>query len=215
MEPIVAVRGEVVREVEPELAEFSVAVAARDKDRQATLALLAARAEAMRAVLDRYAEAVAKRSTGAVFVRPETKRSGERVTAYYGTVSTQVTVTDFTVLGELLLAVADQDQTTVYGPWWSLRPDSPVYAEARRAAIGDALTRGREYAEAVGARVVRLLELADTGLSGGAAPMERMAFAAQTRSVGGAPPALDIEPQRQRVHASVEARFAISEPVLA
>ena len=153
-EPIVAVRGEVVREVAPELAELGVTVAARDKDRQTTLTRLTERITALRSLLDRYADAIERRETGAVFVRPETKRSGERVAAYTGTVSTTVTVTDFTVLGELLVAVADQDLTSVYGPSWSLRPDSPVYAEARRAAIADAFARGREYAGAVGARVV-------------------------------------------------------------
>jgi uncharacterized protein YggE len=216
-EPIVAVRGEVFREVDPELAELGITVAARDKDRQTTLTRLTERVAALRSLLDRYAGAIERRETGGVFVRPETKRSGERVAGYTGTVSTIVTVKDFTVLGELLIAVADQDLTSVYGPSWSLRPDSPVYAEARRAAIGEAFARGREYAEAVGARVVRLLELTDTGLgSGGAPPVRPMAFAAQTRSAGAyeGAPAFDLEPQRQQVHASVEARFAISEPAL-
>jgi len=216
-EPIVAVRGEVVREVAPELAELGVTVAARDKDRQTTLTRLTERITALRSLLDRYADAIERRETGAVFVRPETKRSGERVAAYTGTVSTTVTVTDFTVLGELLVAVADQDLTSVYGPSWSLRPDSPVYAEARRAAIADAFARGREYAGAVGARVVRLLELTDTGLgSGGAPPVRPMAFGVQARSAVNydAAPAFELEPQRQQVRASVEARFAISEPDL-
>src|SRR4051794_37070371 len=106
-EPILAVRGEVTREVEPELAEISVTVAARDKDRQTTLVRLTARVDALRAVLDRYAEAVERRETGAVHVRPELKRSGERVSAYTGSVTTTVAVTDFTALGELLIQVAD------------------------------------------------------------------------------------------------------------
>ena len=41
--PIVAVRGEATREVPAEVAPFSVTVAARDKDRQATLTRLAER----------------------------------------------------------------------------------------------------------------------------------------------------------------------------
>jgi uncharacterized protein len=38
--PTVAVRGESTREVDPEIAEFSVTVQARDKDRATTLAHL-------------------------------------------------------------------------------------------------------------------------------------------------------------------------------
>src|SRR5262249_10622875 len=108
------------------------------------------------------------------------------------------------------------DQTSVYGPSWSLRPDSPVYAEARRAAIADAFTRGREYAEAVGARVVRLLELTDTGMGSGGPPVRPLAFAASARGVASydGAPAPALEPQRQQGEASVEARFAISEPAL-
>ena len=62
-----------------------------------------------------------------------------------------------------MLRLADQDQVEVAGPWWSLRPDSPAHREARHAAIADALLRAREYAEALGARVTALLELADAG----------------------------------------------------
>src|SRR6266511_3775771 len=138
-EPVLAVRGEAVREVDPEIATFSVAVSARDRDRQTTLRRLTARVEAVRAVLDGYAEVIEKRETSGLYVHPETKRAGERISAYSGTVATSVTVADFTQLGELLLRLADLDQTTVAGPWWGLRPGSPVHGDARRAAIADAI----------------------------------------------------------------------------
>jgi uncharacterized protein len=211
-EPVVAVRGESVREVDPEIATFTVTVTARDRNRQETLWRLASRVDRVRAVLDGYAEAIEKRATSGLFVRPETKKSGEKVSAYSGSVTTTVTVIDFAVLGELMLRLADQDQTKVAGPWWALRPGSPVHREARRAAIADAVTRGREYAEALGAQVTQLVELADTGLSAQSAPRP-MALGFRTASYEGAPaPQLDLEPQRQTVTANVEARFRISEP---
>ncbi|MFD0823941.1 SIMPL domain-containing protein, partial [Micromonospora zhanjiangensis] len=148
-QPIVRVRGEAFREVPPEIARFSVTVQARDADRQSTLARLAERADAVRAVVDTYGPAIDRRESGDLRVSPELKRSGERIKAYHGSVSTTVTVTDFTVLGELMLRLADQDQATVAGPWWSLRPDSPAHREARRAAIADAIDRAREYADAL------------------------------------------------------------------
>jgi uncharacterized protein YggE len=213
--PVVAVRGEVVREVRPEIARISVTVGARDKDRQATLSRLTRRADALRNLLDGFGEAIERRETGGLVVRPEPKRSGERVAAYHGSVHTTVITADFTILGELVLRLADQDQTAVAGPWWELRPASPVYREARRAAIADAVTRAREYADAVGARLGRLLEIADEGLS--AQPV-----AGPARTAGGqmvraamlaeAAPELDLDPQRQTVHAAVEARFTITEP---
>jgi uncharacterized protein len=208
--PVVVVRGESLQEVPPEIARFGVTVAARDRDRKTTLAQLAARAEAARALIDEYGDAIERRETGALHVWPDYKKPGVKVVAYQGTVTTTVTLVDFTVLGELMLRLADNDQTTVGGPWWEVRPDSPVHRDARRAAISSAIVRAREYAEAVGARVIGLLEINDVGTG----PQPIMAMAASFRGQGGeeAGPQLDLDPQVQTVHASVEARFAISEP---
>lgn len=207
---MIVARGEASREVPPELAVFSVTVSARDKDRQTTLTRLTERAAQLRSALDDYPEAIERRETSGVQVRPELKRGGERVSAYAGSVTTTVTVTDFAALGELLLRLANQDQTAVSGPWWQLRPGSRAGAEVRRAAIADALGRAREYAEAVGAEVDRLVEILDDGAGGGGAqPMMRMA------AFRGAPEAdleLDIDPQQQTVQAAVIVRVTITEP---
>ncbi|MEV5767588.1 SIMPL domain-containing protein [Micromonospora sp. NPDC052213] len=209
--PVVAVRGEAYREVPPEIARFTVTATARDRDREATLTRLAERAAAVRVLLDGYGPAIDRRETGELRVRPETRRSGERVVAYHGSVATTVTVSDFTALGDLMLRLADQDQVEVAGPWWSLRPDSPAHREARHAAIADALLRAREYAEALGARVTALIELADAGAAE-RPMMSRMAYG--TGGAEGGPPELELDPQPQTVQAAVQARFAISEPVL-
>jgi uncharacterized protein YggE len=209
-QPMIVVRGEATREVPPELAIFSVTVSARDKDRQTALTRLSERAAELRTHLDDFPDAIERRETSAVQVHPELKRGGgERIAAYTGSVTTTVTVTDFTVLGELLLRLADRDQTSVAGPWWQLRPGSRAGADVRRAAITDALGRAREYAEAVGAEVDRLVEIADENAGGGGQPMMRMA------AYGGAPEAdleLDVDPQQQTVHASVLVRVTITEP---
>lgn len=206
--PVVTVHGEASREVPPEIARFAVTVQARDKDRQAALARLAERAAAVRVLIEEYTDAVERRETGALQVRPELKRSGERVVAYNGRVTTTVTVTDFTVLGELMLRLADQDQVEISGPWWSLRPESRAAVEVRQAAVRDAIERGREYAGALGARVTALLELADEGGADQPLMMARAGF-----SMGEAPE-LELDPQPQTVRAAVRARFAISEPDL-
>jgi uncharacterized protein YggE len=208
-QPMIVVRGEATREVPPELAVFSVTVSARDKDRQTALTRLTERAAELRTHLDDFPEAIERRETTGVQVHPELKRSGERISAYAGSVTTTVSVTDFSVLGELLLRLADRDQTTLSGPWWQLRPGSRAGAEVRRAAITDALGRAREYAEAVGAQVDRLVEIADENAGGGGQPMMRMAAfdggqEAELR--------LEIDPQLQTVHASVLVRVTITEP---
>ena len=209
-QPLVSVRGEAVRQVPPELAVFSVTVSARDKDRQATLARLAERAAGLRRVLDEFADIIERRETGGVQVSPDLKRRGERVVAYHGSVSTSVTVHDFATLGDLLLRLANQEQTAVSGPWWRLRPGSTAGAEVRREAIAGALSRAREYADAVGARIDRLVEIRDEGAGGdGGAQPRAMAFR------GAAPEmdlSLELDPQQQTVYAAVIVRVAITEP---
>ena len=207
---MVVVRGEALREVPPEQAVFSVTVSARDKDRQTAVTRLTERSAELRSALDDYPDAIERRETGSVHIYPEVKRGGERVSAYTGSVSTTVTVTDFGALGELLLRLGNMDQTSVSGPWWRLKPGSRAGADVRKEAIADALQRAREYADAVGARVDRLVEIVDEGAGGGGAQpvMRQMAFkgeAADTLE-------LDLDPQPQTVQASVVVRVAITEP---
>jgi uncharacterized protein YggE len=208
-QPLVSVRGEATREVPPELAVFSVTVSARGKDRQATLTRVAERAAAQRVLLDGYAEAIERRETGRVEVYPEVKGNAERVSAYHGNVTTTVVVTDFSALGELLLRLGNQDQTAISGPWWQLRPGSTAGAEVRQAAVAEALSRAREYAEAVGARLDRLVEIRDDGDGGGVVPVMRAAFRGAAPEVNAT---LEIDPQPQTVHAAVIVRATITEP---
>ncbi|WBB97962.1 SIMPL domain-containing protein [Solwaraspora sp. WMMA2080] len=213
--PVVAVRGEVTREVPPELARFGVTAVARGKDRSGTLARLAERGDTVRTLIDGYGPAIERRESGALLVRPEWRRSGERVIAYHASVTTTVTVVDFTVLGELMMRLAGQDQVQVSGPWWSLRPTSPELGQARRAAIAEAITRARDYADALGAEVTGLVELADHGMSAPQPVMLRgapRAFAAT--EMADPAPQLDLDPQVQTVQAVVEARFTISAPAV-
>lgn len=211
--PVVLVRGEAVREIPPEIARFAVTVSARDRDRQTTLTRLAERSAAVRELLDGYGEVIERQETGGVHVHPEVKRSSEKVSAYVGSVSTTVTVSDFTALGELMLRLADADQSAVVGPWWELRPGSTAHREVRRAAIAEAIERAREYADAVGARIDRLLEIADDAGGGGGAVSLSMSSYDMVRSAGGVPE-LNLDPQLQRVHAMVQVRFTMTEPTV-
>ncbi|GIE99011.1 SIMPL domain-containing protein [Paractinoplanes rishiriensis] len=209
-QPMVVVRGEAVREVPPEIASFTVTATVRDRDKETVLTRLAERAAGVRLALDGYGETIERRETGGVEVYPEVKRERKTV-GYVGRVATTVTVTDFAALGEMLLRLAALDDVAVAGPWWQLRVGSTAGADVRRAAIADALARAREYAEAVGSRVERLVEIADEG-AGGASPVMFRAGAAEMAydTAGG----LDLDPQQQTVRASVVVRVAITEPDL-
>jgi hypothetical protein len=166
-----------------------------------------------------YGDAVEKTESGPASAYPELKKGdSERVSRYSGQASVRLTVRDFTVLGELVSRLATLELASVAGPWWSLRPDSPVYRQVRIAAAQDATVRAREYAEAFGGRLGELIEAADTGLLGSQAsqpqPVYHGSFAAASLRGGSAQeePSLDLEPVRQTVSAQVEARFAMVQP---
>ncbi|ASQ94007.1 SIMPL domain-containing protein [Streptomyces sp. 11-1-2] len=217
--PRVAVRGEATLEVDPEIARLTITVSARGADRRAALDDLTRRNNQVLALVKPYGEAVEKLETGAFSVTPEInpKSRHERVRAYHGRVHLTATLTDFTALGELTTRLADLDLTRVDGPWWGLRPDSPAYGRARQQAVREAVQRAREYAGALGSRLVALTELADLEAEQG--PLQPVA-ATRGRSAFGGPAdrdavaALDLEPQRQTVYAHVNARFTITPPEL-
>jgi hypothetical protein len=125
-------------------------------------------------------------------------------------------VRDFTVLGELVSRLATLELASVAGPWWSLRPDSPVYRQVRIAAAQDATLRAREYAEAFGGRLGELIEAADAGLLSSEASQPQRGPRMFAAALRGGPaqeePSLDLEPVMQTVSAQVEARFAMVQP---
>lgn len=219
--PRVAVCGEARLEFDPEIARISVMVTARGTDRRQALEALTARNAQVLELLRGYGEAVEKLSTGAFSVTPEMTEGGrrEKVRTYHGRVHVAATVGDFTALGELTTRLADLEMTRVDGPWWALRPDSPAHGETRQQAVREAVTRAREYAGALGAQLVSLVELADVGAEN-AAPatpqpaMMRAGYGGPPPEPGGAAPALDLEPQQQVLHARVNARFVMSSPTL-
>ncbi|MFF2654393.1 SIMPL domain-containing protein [Streptomyces sp. NPDC058045] len=218
--PRVAVRGAAHLEVDPELARVGISVGARGPDRRTTLDDLTRRNRAVLDLLARYDDVTTE--TGAFSVTPELVKGGrgERVRAYHGRVHLTVEMADFTTLGELTTRLADQELTQVSGPWWRLRTDSPAHARARQEAVHDAVRRAREYAEALGTRLVALVELADIGAEQVAVPYPAAAAGLPPgvrAAYGGAPteaPPLDLEPQRQTVRAQVNARFTMAPPRL-
>lgn len=215
--PVVAVRGEWHGEVQPELAQVFVTVGARGDDRSRILAQVSARVEELREIVDGYGEAVERVDTSALQVVATFKerKPTEKATGYLATVRLSVHVVDFTILGDLLLRLADEAMVTLDGPYWALRPESSVHRRARTEAVRDARTRAEEYAAAAGSRLTGLVEISDVGLSRrfGDGFIEQ-AEPAEMRARGSVADRVtfDVQPVPQTVYASVEARFTLSQP---
>ncbi|MFE9095094.1 SIMPL domain-containing protein [Streptomyces sp. NPDC007264] len=218
--PRIAVRGEAHLEADPEIARIGVTVSARGTDRRTALDDLTRRNAAALELIKSYGQAVEKLETGAFSLSPELTRHGrgERVRAYHGRVHLTAELTDFTALGELATRLADLELTRVDGPWWSLRPDSPVHRTARQQAVREAVQRAREYAEALDTTLTALVELADVGAEDARPVPFAPAPAMRSMAYGAAAPEeaapLDLEPERQHVYARVNARFTMAPPRL-
>ncbi|TJZ51042.1 DUF541 domain-containing protein [Streptomyces piniterrae] len=218
--PRLAVRGEARLEVDPEIARIAITISARGTDRKTALTDLTRRNEQALTLIKSYGDTLEKLETGAFSLTPQLTDKGrnERIRAYHGRVTHTATLNDFTTLGELTTRLADLELTRVDGPWWALRPDSPAHRDARTQAVREAVQRAREYAEALGARLDALVELADLGAEN-TAPVAAPAMRSFAGYGGGpapqgAAPALDLEPQRQTVYANVNARFTMTRPAL-
>ncbi|WDV50968.1 SIMPL domain-containing protein [Streptomyces coeruleorubidus] len=218
--PRIAVRGEARLEVDPEIARIGITVAARGRDRRSALDDLTRRNAGVLDLVKSYGDAVERLETGAFSITPELTKHGrgERVRTYHGSVHVTAELTDFTALGELTTRLADLELTRVDGPWWALRPDSPAHREARKKAVREAVQRAREYAEALGTTLSALVELADIGAENAPPPYPQAPGRARSAAFGAAENApaapLDLEPQRQRVHAQINARFTMVPPQL-
>jgi uncharacterized protein len=221
--PVLAVKGEAVVEVDPEIARIEVSVAAVGSDQAKTLQLLNERAAAVDKVLAGYRDAIEKTETRGVRVSPQLTSRATRGQPmnYHGAVYHAITVTGFDRLGELMAQLSEQDQNEVGGPWWALRAGSPVHGRVRVAAVRDAVRRARDYAAALGSELSGLVEVADSRLlsdSRGQAEVIGQHSARLPHRVRASAPedfSIDLVPAKQVVRATVEARFTITEPDLA
>lgn len=217
---VISVRGEAAMVVDPEVADLTFVVEAHARERREAFERLVKRNDEMLALLRSYGDSVERIESTGVAVAPELRRGrDEKIRSYSGTVRIRVAVADLSVLGELVARAADLEAVSIVGPVWRLRADSPVYRRARSEAVGEALTRARDYADALGCRVTGLIELADAGMA--ATPQSasvdfNLAHQASHGHYGTNGPAeqsvLDLEPRQQDVRAIVQARFHCSAP---
>jgi|ERR1022692_1038178 uncharacterized protein YggE len=222
-QPLIAVRGEIVLEVEPEIARLEVSTLARDAERARAMQLLDDRAGTVDKILAGFPDVIERIESSGLRVSPQlsNQKMPSQVAGYLGVVRQTVAVTGFDRIGDLMAQLAGREMTEVGGPWWELRPGSPVYRQARVAAAGDAVRRARDYARALGSELVGLVELADARLlsdgtgQGEHAPRFTARLPQRTRVAAPEEFAFDLAPVKQTVRATVEARFRISQPDLA
>jgi uncharacterized protein YggE len=215
VDPIIAVPGIGTVEADPERAAATVAVEAGSADRGDAVRRLEQRRAAVQAVLDEYGEALERVTGGGVHVDAEyeLRRGSEKIRGWAGHCRWTLSFRRLDAVGDVLARLLQEELSEIDGPWWSLRPDSAAYREARVLAVADARQRAEEYAAALGVRLTGLVELVDEQAD---RPGRHVALAAMGRrsgwNEGDEPLVLDLTPERQQAQVVITARFSTTQP---
>ena len=204
--PVVTVRGEAQLEGPPDLATLTLTLHAAGDSLEQTRSELMNGSTAVSQLLQRFEAAIERSSTSGLHVSPVfNRRTPPKITGYQGTFTTQIVVADLESLSSIVLELTALPNSQIDGPWWSLRPDNPMFREARIAAIADARRRANDYAVAFNTTVANLIEVSDLD-SGFAGVREMRAFAI---AKGGDDAAFEFQPAMQTVSGHVTVRFSL------
>lgn len=133
-------------------------------------------------------------------------------------VSLAVYVRDFTRLDGLNALLARHERLDVQGVSWHVDTQNPAWPRVRAAAIDAALVRGRDYAAALGGTLLRVEQIADSGLlaaEGSRQSGRMMRTFATSGVVADQPGAPSLDPVPQTLYAEIDARFVAAVPPLA
>lgn len=208
--PTVTVRGEAVLRAEPDEAMLWITLTALENDPGHALADVSRRSEALVALLDELGVARTYRSTTGVTVYEEFDRtpSGRRSLGHRAAASVSVRLTDPEPIGELITKATTELQARFDGPRWQIAAQNPVRLEAARAAAADAQRKARAFAEGVGAKLGRLMQLNEPGTESSRPRMQRASIQLASAAAGGSMP---IEPGEHEVSAWIDATFALEQ----
>lgn len=125
----------------------------------------------------------------------------------------RIVVRSFDLLESLGAILARHEDLDVRWVTWQVDDENPSWSAVRADAIASALRKGRDYAQALGASLLAVEHLADTGLLGGSNGPNRVVQAWHATSFwesggsGDEPDTPPLDPVPQELSAGVEARF--------
>lgn len=127
-----------------------------------------------------------------------------------------VVVRDLALFDPVRQTLTEQNRVSIHGIGWGADDDNPAWRAVRADAIAAAITKGSDYAAALGGSVGSVEHIADVGLLSGDPSHFRIAprplYAASGGSGGAGAPSLNPVPQE--LHAAIEARLVAEIPAL-
>lgn len=205
--PTVRVRGEAVVRAEPDEAILWVTLSALEETPGLALADVSRRSEALLALLDDLDLASSDRSTTGVSVYEEFDHAQgwRRSLGHRAVARVSLRLADPDLIGRIVTRATAELDARIDGPRWQIAPENPVRLQAATKAASDARRKAEAYAEGVGARVGRLMSLAEPSDQ----PFARRAGGMRPLAAAGGEPPMPIEPGEHEVAAAIDATFAV------
>ncbi len=205
--PTVTVRGHALLRVEPDEAVLWITLTSLQDAPGAALSDVSARSRVLIGLLDEVGIGGADRSTAGIGVAEEfdhTER-GRRSLGHRAVARISVRLTDPDLIGRLITQATDELAARIDGPHWLISLDNPVRLEAARQAAAAARRKAEAYADGVGAKLGRLIELTESG-----EPHVRPGFAPVRAAIAmHAAEPMPVESGEHEVTASIQATFEL------
>lgn len=213
MPPEVLVRGEAEVRCLPDRALVQVVVEGEANSQQDAYRRVSESARTVDAVIEKFAQALDRRITSGVVVRPKTRwKKGEtQTTGWIASRTTSLDVKDLTALGALISELPGAGASALQGPAWRVDQSNDAYSTARQLAARDAYRRATAYADALGLRLGDVAWIAEPGLRNDSSQATRgyaLAGAVARGPVGDVEP-MEIRPDEVTIQASVEASWQL------
>ena len=201
--PSITVRGIAAIRTEPDEALLGITLSALEEAPGAALSDVAARSNALAGLLDDLGVAKTDRTTTGIMVEEEWDHTdkGRRSLGYRATSRLSVRLADPELIGRLVERATSDLAAVVNGPSWVISLDNPARLEAALVAGADARRRAEAYAEGIGTRLGRLIELREPGTQDRHMPSSVRAM------VGYSP--MHVESGEQEVAAAIDVTFAL------
>lgn len=209
----VSVTGEAVVQMQPDTAIVTVAVVTQNASASEAQAENASRSDAVVRAVKSAAGPNAEVKTSGYMLQPQyayKEGAPPRITSYIARNSVTVTMSDLTRVGAVIDAASRAGANTVENLSFTLRRDEQARRQALTAATREALEKARAVGQALGGRLVRVVEVQEAGMMRPPIPVyDRRASLAVAEASSAPTPiepgSLDVRVQVQ-LTAEIEAR---------
>ncbi len=162
----ILVTGDAIVRAQPDTAIISIAVVTQNRSALAAQQQNATLSERVIAAVRAAAGAGAEVQTGGYSIQPQRvyrENQPPTITGYEARNSVTVTMSDLTRVGTVIDAASQAGANSIDGIAFTLRRDRPARNQALTDATREAVSKAQTLAQALGGRVVRIVEVQEAG----------------------------------------------------